>query len=1081
MFAFLFLVSIPILPTNLAYAEAPVWDMVNSQQISGTQMQLKWNAVLGATGYKIYRTTDQPGEFQKLIATIQDGTATSYIDSTISELTLYHYEITTIFNGTESELSNPLTVRTLDLSNPNAVTDLSSPLKGGNWVELKWSPPVNTNDLHHFEIYRNNAKVGVLNAAAGTTSYSYRDVGVTGYTGYSYYVVVLDNSGRKSGNSNTVSVTTGTLASASQAPATPIPSPPTSPENTRVNLSWSANSEADFVGYKIFRSTSGDVDANYSFYATSYTNSFVDPDVPTGTTYYYKVVAVDSGAVESARSRAVQFDNPSIAQDVTPPDPVTGLKASSVSATKIVLAWTASASSDTAQYIVWKSNDGLTYTNIGTTNSNTFTVSSNVTELTTYSFRVMAKDTAGNYSAGSNKYTLKTPAADTAKPTTPSNFKADTIGETYVQFTWGPSFDNNQVDRYEIQMLTGGNYVTKTTVQFPKDNGIVDGLTPNTGYTFQIVAYDNSNNPSVPSSPLSVTTLKDASPPGVLLKNPYDGATGIGTGQTILVRFDDAIDPATVTDATFYLTNYADATNTHISGTFDVGNPKEIRFNHSALSPNTLYKVTMTSGIKNISGLSLAQTYVWTFTTGDTQFLKPHGKYTGNTALCGSCHNTHTGTGPKLINQKEVTQVCYTCHDGTGTTAKGSVFNTGQQFGSSPVKASRHPIDAPAAETSVKTSCTDCHNAHDGGIDLDKGNYKHLPRLLTSQGAAGSTAASQGKEFCWNCHGQTASPQNSKGYLTNTYRGDYQTYYPTYKLDTQGNNIYVGHNSAKMDEYKWYNNSTPDRASTGTDLKCDSCHEKHGSDLKPLLRTQIGRGATVPTTTVNKNGKEFCYQCHDQPMETAYSAYITPTQNNAWDGQAVNEARGHAQFDCQVCHNPHGTQYPAYLRLNYKVDTSKWETSYNSQNFTLCYDCHDETKVTKFYVHSKHLSGFGALCKDCHRPHGAIAGENKKYTSPNSGGLNHKIGFPSDRVKPDIYGVKAYSRDAQSPNTGWCWLSCHGETAHNENYSVMRTGMLKSDWQTSSTLLNSRPKEYYNGPNGTQWRDTDNYNGYMWK
>jgi hypothetical protein len=79
-------------------------------------------------------------------------------------------------------------------------------------------------------------------------------------------------------------------------------------ENGQVNLSWDANSESGVVGYNVYRATT-------SFEATStatrLTNtsisatSFADTDVASGTTYYYRVTAVDGEGNESGLSREV--------------------------------------------------------------------------------------------------------------------------------------------------------------------------------------------------------------------------------------------------------------------------------------------------------------------------------------------------------------------------------------------------------------------------------------------------------------------------------------------------------------------------------------------------------------------------------------------------------------------------------------------------------------------------------------------------------------------------------------------------------------------------------------------------------
>ncbi len=72
-----------------------------------------------------------------------------------------------------------------------------------------------------------------------------------------------------------------------------------------VMLNWNDNSEPDFNGYNVYRSTtqgSGYVKLNSSLLNSS---DYSDTDVSNGTTYYYVVTAVDTGDLESVNSGEV--------------------------------------------------------------------------------------------------------------------------------------------------------------------------------------------------------------------------------------------------------------------------------------------------------------------------------------------------------------------------------------------------------------------------------------------------------------------------------------------------------------------------------------------------------------------------------------------------------------------------------------------------------------------------------------------------------------------------------------------------------------------------------------------------------
>lgn len=1250
---YLFIILLVVLPmvfNSSVSAQAPTWN--GYTQLSGTQLRINWNQVPNASSYKIYRTTNQ--ELQKHIATINNGTTVTYTDNTISELVLYHYEITAIINGTESALSVPLTIRTVDMTNPNAVT-ISSPQKGGNWIQLQWNASTSP-DVHHYEIYRGGTRVGVVNR--GTPTVSYSDVGLSGSTAYSYHVVTVDNSGRKSANSNTLSVTTnvmnsaekfietftsananrwtnngiawltfpvgadwngraqwhrsgsglnaatanadqlstsafsispsevglpftltfdyrkgwsnsenrsgrgqdhrlrlfyknttatgtgawgtavwqdltvvqlmentaqvnitfpsagnyhfrfeGTIATSDRgsdisyihvdnirlerpipAPSAPVLDQIETRDGTRIDLSWSEITGQDVVGYQVFRSTTGDSPGNYTLYSTTSSNIFTDPNVPHGAIYHYQIVAVNSSGLLSLRSNPQMFDNREGEIDLTPPERPTNLTSSLVSSTRIELQWNASPSTNVSEYIIWQSsNGGATYTNVGRTSTPFFRVESGLQVLTTYTFRVMTVDEAGNYSAGSNPFTVTIPEPDLQPPSTPGNFRVHTVGQDSIEFVWDHSTDNVAVHRYEIQMLVDGNFITQKIELHPVKDTVIDKLKPDTPYQFRVIAFDTSNNQSLPSNILEVTTDKDNTPPIIKLRKPYQNATGVGTRESMLVRFDDDMNFSTVTNQTFIVRRQSD--NQVVAGTFNFSNPKEIKFTpNSALNTTTTYIITLTAEIKNVSGLSVTPSS-WSFETGTSQFTKPHGNYSDNTALCSTCHHAHTGEGARLINKKKVNQVCFVCHDGTG-----SLMNVETQFGTQQTpKLSIHPVFTPSQEEQVEISCASCHNPHDAGKDLNTGNnLPSLKRLLSSYNKGSDTVIPtnqhEGNQFCWTCHGNTNNPTLSFGFLddfdrngvntvkttpsvqVNVYRTDHQTNFPA---DNKG------HNSTKMDGFK-------ENHATGTNIKCVACHEKHGSDAKPLLRTNIG------SASADKNGKEFCYQCHQEKVEFAFSNTFgkTQTSEDNYDGMAINEARGHSQFDCQVCHNPHGSPYPKYLRLPYRMDTG--QVAYNASQNLLCFDCHDENKLRTMggrvrgdreNLHDFHLrdSKIRATCKNCHRPHGAIA------TEQTGTAVNHRVGFPNRTVG----GSRRF--DFRDNNRGGCNLSCHGRSHDSfggnfwyggalRNSGNSNNWALKNNWQTESWLLNNRPDAYKFG-NNNHFRDgglTPN-NGYIWK
>jgi hypothetical protein len=95
---------------------------------------------------------------------------------------------------------------------------------------------------------------------------------------------------------------------------------------------------------------------------------------------------------------------------------------------------------------------------------------------------------------------------DTARPTAPTNLQASGTGATTAALSWGPATDERWVAGYRVSR--NGTVVATTTGLSWSDTG----LTPNTTYSYSVVAFDNANNASLPAT-ASATTLPDTQAP----------------------------------------------------------------------------------------------------------------------------------------------------------------------------------------------------------------------------------------------------------------------------------------------------------------------------------------------------------------------------------------------------------------------------------------------------------------------------------------------------------------------------------------------------------------------------------------
>ncbi len=189
--------------------------------------------------------------------------------------------------------------------------------------------------------------------------------------------------------------------------------------------------------------------------------------------------------------------------DTTAPTTPTGLSASAITPTSVILSWGAATDNvGVTGYRVYV-NDTLVVSSSST--------SVQITELLaggTRSFTVAAFDAAGNVSAPSAPLSVTTPAlADTTAPTTPTGLAASALTLTSLTLSWSSATDNVGGTGYRV-------YRDGTLVASPSGTSVsITGLSAGTLYSFTVSAFDAAGNVSAPSAALPVTTLLLPPPP----------------------------------------------------------------------------------------------------------------------------------------------------------------------------------------------------------------------------------------------------------------------------------------------------------------------------------------------------------------------------------------------------------------------------------------------------------------------------------------------------------------------------------------------------------------------------------------
>ena len=248
-----------------------------------------------------------------------------------------------------------------------------------------------------------------------------------------------------------------TCGASATAPAAPVLSG--SAGNGQALLSWTtpSNGGSAITGYKVYRGTSSGGETLLTTLPVQ--NSYTDTAVTNGTTYYYKVTALNTIG-ESTPSNEVS-ETP---QAPAKPGAPTGLTASGGNGS-VALSWAAPLGSTVTSYNIYRgtASGGEGTTAIATSTSTSFT-DSTVTNGTTYFYKVTAVNTAGEGPA-SNEASA-TPAGATA-PSAPQNLSARSATGKGVQLSWvvPASTGGSAITGYQVwRSTTSGGEALLTTL-----------------------------------------------------------------------------------------------------------------------------------------------------------------------------------------------------------------------------------------------------------------------------------------------------------------------------------------------------------------------------------------------------------------------------------------------------------------------------------------------------------------------------------------------------------------------------------------------------------------------------------------
>ena len=212
---------------------------------------------------------------------------------------------------------------------------------------------------------------------------------------------------------------------------------------------------------------------------------------------------------------------------------------------------------------------------------------------------------------------------DTTAPvviqTAPEGRALNVFVNTAVSVTFSEAMDPASITTSTVTLEDADGRKVSATVNYMGTTAVLAPLRDldyNTIYIVSIAATvrDLAGNAMGASHSFSFTTgdVPDTTAPGILETVPQNAAADVAVNSPVSVTFSEAMDPGSITTATFTLTNIS---GQPVTGTVNYSGTTAIFTPVSNLDFGTLYLATMHSSVKDISGNSMAAAYNFSFTT----------------------------------------------------------------------------------------------------------------------------------------------------------------------------------------------------------------------------------------------------------------------------------------------------------------------------------------------------------------------------------------------------------------------------------------------------------------------------------
>ena len=310
-----------------------------------------------------------------------------------------------------------------------------------------------------------------------------------------------------------------------------------------------------------------------------------------------------------------------------------------------------------------------------------------VNTLYTATISTSATSVAGTPLSGNYVWTFRTvpaPTAPTVISTVPADGAAGVPINQVLTATFSEAMNSATISSTTFTLSAPGGVAVTGKVTYVAAGSVATfapaaNLASSTVYTATITtgAMDLEGNALASNYVWTFTTAAApvVTPPTVTATIPADAATSVPLNQIVSATFSKAMNPATISSATFTLTGPGSTSVSGLVAYAAIGNT--LVFTPAAnLAPSTLFTATITTGVTDLAGDALASNYVWTFTTGttlDTTAPELVSTVPANAAKNVPLNQAVSATFTEAMNPLSLTTATFTLTGPGGKTVDGTV------------------------------------------------------------------------------------------------------------------------------------------------------------------------------------------------------------------------------------------------------------------------------------------------------------------------------------------------------------------------------------------------------------------------